>query len=139
MRFLPVAALVAISGVAPPMSLIEELFRHSYTTLKQQSLDKMSIFGGFCQKRDRLGLKVDYAVGYGGDQGNDGRSESIRTCDLPVPSQWLSKNVSNCLFKGCTVALTTDLPVGQVLSPSLPSRNRGAKSLLASLAWCRAL
>jgi hypothetical protein len=50
MRFLPVAALVAIIWCNTSDESIEKLFRHSYITLRQQSLDKMSIFGGFFAK-----------------------------------------------------------------------------------------
>ena len=47
------------------MRLIEKLFNHSYITLKQQSLDKIAIFGGFSRKSMFQGLALSKsATGY---------------------------------------------------------------------------
>jgi hypothetical protein len=42
--------------VTPPMRLIEKLSKHSYITLKHQSLDKISISGGFFEKNQLFNL-----------------------------------------------------------------------------------
>jgi|SRR5882672_9097168 len=95
------------------MRLIENLFRHSYITLKQQSLAKISVFRGFLEKSRRFAwgrsiLQWDQC-GKPGEWGSqaalfscDGRGDRIRTSDLSVPNQWFGKNVSICLFKSCS-------------------------------------
>jgi len=66
MRFLPVAPLVAIIWCdTSDETYIEKLFKHSYITLKEQSLDKMSISGGFFQKTGSLAREDRFGTGNG--------------------------------------------------------------------------